>query len=317
MVTLVVFSLCAVCASTSVSAAQGSSANVQAPALVGAPAGSAPAVCAQDAYNLYLFVKGTNGDLLWRHWNNIDGFSDWKSLGGFMTADPAAVYRSPGMINVFVRGGDGALWSRYTTDGGTFWSTWYKIGGQLAEGTGPAAYAWPGRIGWVVIGTNHALWHAWNDLQGAHNWHTLGGYLTSSPAVTSLAPDRLNVFGRGQNGALWTMSYDRAWGAWTSLGGQIAPGTAPAVCSMGRGGSEVFVIGKNGALWHVFMPDQWGARWSWDDHSLGGYLTSSPAAASRSAGEIDVCARGGNGHIWTFGYYNYNELGPWLDIGGI
>ncbi len=144
----------------------------------------APAVCAQAANSIDLFINGTDGALWWEHWDG-QTWGTWKSLGGRLTSDPAAVSRSAGKIDVFVRGGDGALWSRDTTDGGTSWCTWYKIGGQLLAGTGPAAYAWGDvRIGVFVTGTNKALYHIWNDGEWS-SWQNLGGILTSSPAATA------------------------------------------------------------------------------------------------------------------------------------
>jgi hypothetical protein len=74
MAALVLVSLCAVGAS----AAQGNNANVQAPALVGAPVASgAPAVCSADGAGktLDLFVRGADNALYWK--NSSDGGKTW------------------------------------------------------------------------------------------------------------------------------------------------------------------------------------------------------------------------------------------------
>ena len=229
MATLMLVSLFAVVSSAAgASAAPGSSANVQpSAALVGAPVQSAPAACSVDDAGAFgLFVKGADGALWYQNYGGV-----WSSLGGYMTSDPAAVSQGAGKITVFVRGGEGALWSKYTTNGGTSWSTWSKIGGQLLAGTGPAAYAWgDARLGWVVTGNDHALWHMWKDSAGTHSWESLGGYLTASPAATSPSSGVIDVYGRGGNGALWQKIFGLGWYSWTSLGGQIAPGTGPAAC---------------------------------------------------------------------------------------
>src|SRR5665647_164577 len=168
--------------------------------------GTSPAVCAQAANSLDVFVQGTDHALWYKHWDGTS-WSAWKSLGGVLTSGPAGVSRANGKIDVSARGTDGALWSRYTTDGGTSWSIWYKIGGQLLAGTSPAAYAWgDARIGWVVTGTNNALYHTWND-GSAHGWENLGGYLTSSPGAISQSAGTIDVFVRGGDGALWGKSY--------------------------------------------------------------------------------------------------------------
>jgi hypothetical protein len=37
-------------------------------------------------------------------------WSSWENLGGYLTSSPAATSPASGVIDVFVRGGDGALW---------------------------------------------------------------------------------------------------------------------------------------------------------------------------------------------------------------
>ena len=64
------------------------------------------------------------------------------------------------MIDVFMRGTDGALWSMISSDGGITWSNWTSLGGQIPVGTGPAACSWgAGRLDVFVQGTDGALWH--------------------------------------------------------------------------------------------------------------------------------------------------------------
>jgi len=313
MAALVLVSLCAVYASTSVSAADSSGSKAQpSAALVGAPLAGAPAVCVQDKSTVDLFAKGQDGALWYKQLNRPTGsWSAWMSLGGKLTSDPAAAALSPladsaGPVDVFARGGDGALWARNTVDGGATWSNWYKIGGQLLAGTGPAAYgsvfAFDNRVGWFVIGMDHALWHAWNDNTGTHNWENLGGYLTSSPAATVGDSSQLDVFARGVNGALWTREFQTTtWTAWLSLGGQIAPGTGPAACAPG-GIGHVFVQGIDGALWYRTGFDGLENWINWQ--TAGGHLTASPAAAVQGGGgwiashDMFVFARGGDNNLW-------------------
>ena len=86
----------------------------------------APAASAQNANSLDLFVRGANGSIYWKH--SIDG-TTWPltstCLGGYLTSDPAATSNGTGSVQrSFSRGGDNALWSRYTTNGGASWSSW-------------------------------------------------------------------------------------------------------------------------------------------------------------------------------------------------
>ncbi|GAA3643480.1 hypothetical protein GCM10022236_52690 [Microlunatus ginsengisoli] len=110
-------------------------------------------------------------------------------------------------------------------------------------------------------------------------WESLGGVLTSQPAVSSWAPRRLDVFVRGTDNALWHRWYDsNAWSGWESLGGDLA--SAPAAVSWTRGRIDVFARGSDNALKHVWYDGNWSA---WE--SLGGAFTSGPRSAPGPQGD--------------------------------
>jgi len=315
MASIMLISLCAVVSTTSVSAAPSSSrASVKAtPDLVGAPiaAGTGPAVCVLNGTtDMYVFVKGNDSALWYRIWSTatFKWVGGWISLGGQLTSSPAAVSRSPGFINAYVRGTDGAVWQKAYYDG--WWHNWYYVGGQVAPNTGPAASGWAGREDVFIQGTNGALYQrTWIQPSPTFsNWVTLGGTITSSPAVVSRSPGIINAYGRGTNGALYTRHYSGGvWGGWTTLGGQIPAGTSPAACSWGASREDLFVQGTNGALYQ----NTWTGTWSgWT--SLGGQLSASPTAATFTwAGTINmpVFVRGTNGFIYYKEFYG----GSWHD----
>ena len=310
MATIMLVSLCAVCASTSVSGVPSSpvgdsslsSTNADTSAgLVGAPAGvvGAPAVCSQGANSLDLFVRGTDNKVAWRHETPGGGWSTWTSLGGSVTSDPAAfVQHDPNggsqYLIVSARGTDGALWWNFLQVGRTTWSGWGSVSGQLLAGTGPTGYDVQGtQQGFFVIGTDHALW----QFTVSNGWKSLGGYLTSSPSAVSYNKDYgIEVAARGGDGAVWykyTTDRSGGWTRWYSLGGKLFAGTGPAVVFMNDGKFYHFVTGTNNALYYSVRGGQSG----WQP--LSGYLTSSPAAASHSANAIDVFVRGGDGNLWS------------------
>jgi thiol-disulfide isomerase/thioredoxin len=268
-------------------------------------AGTSPAACAQDANSLDVFVQGTNNALYHKHYASGSGWGAWGSLGGVLTSSPAAISRTAGKMDVFVRGTDGALWSKWTADGGTTWSAWYKIGGQLLNGTSPAAYQWGNAgIGVVATGMNRTLYHISYAGSGGgswSSWQNLGGTLTSSPGATSSENGVIDVFVRGNDTAVWQREYSNsAWGPWVSLGGRLAANTGPAACSWGPGRVDVFAQGTDSALWHKWYSGGWQ---SWE--SLGGRLTSSPgAAAVLGWTRIDAFVRGTDGALWWNSYLN-------------
>lgn len=178
-----------------------------------------------------------------------------------------------------------------------------------------------------VQGYNGALWYNkqanYNNDTSSNNWGwggwqslgaPLGGNITSSPCAVSRSPDALDVYVRGADGALWertTANNGASWSNWSSLGGQVAPGTG-AGASGWAGREDVFVEGMNGALYQK----TWTAASGWSGWaSLGGTLTSSPAAVSRATGLITVCVRGNDNGVWLKSYNN--GWSGWSSIGGV
>ena len=128
---------------------------------------------------------------------------------------------------MFVRGTDGAIWQRTTTNGGSSWSGWTSRGGQIPVNTVPAACSWSsGRVDLFANGTDGQLWwkyttnggSSWTGWQGLSE--PLGKSLTSSPAAAAPASGIMDVFVRGGDNGLWQKSYNKsAWGSWVSAGG--------------------------------------------------------------------------------------------------
>jgi hypothetical protein len=142
-------------------------------------------------------------------------------------------------------------------------------------------------------------------------WEDLGGILTSAPAVSSWQRNRLDVFGRGQNQALWHKWWDGTrWSQWEDLGGVLT--SAPAAVSWGPNRIDVFGRGQNQALWHKWWD---GRRWSdWED--LGGVLTSAPAVSSWGPNRLDVFGRGQNQALWHK-WWDGIRWSDWEDLGGV
>lgn len=116
-------------------------------------------------------------------------------------------------------------------------------------------------------------------------WQSLGGELTEAPAAASTGENRLDVFARATNDALYRRSWTgKTWTGWEELGGRLA--SAPAAVSWGPGRLDVFLRGINNKLWQWWSD---GPRSGWQE--LDGELTSAPAVASQERGSLDVFAR--------------------------
>ena len=84
------------------------------------------------------------------------------------------------------------------------------------------------------------------------------------------ADGRLEVFGRGSDGALWNIwqtAPNNGWGGWNSLGGWI---DRLKVASNDDGRMEVFARGSDNALWNIWQtaPNNGWSTWN----SLGGWI---------------------------------------------
>ncbi|MEL6936732.1 MAG: M12 family metallopeptidase, partial [Cyanobacteria bacterium J06607_17] len=138
-------------------------------------------------------------------------------------------------------------------------------------------------------------------------WESLGGVLVSGAAVCSWAKDRLDVFVRGTDNAIWHRWFENGWSDWESLGG--ITDSDPAAVSWGNGRIDLFVRGTDNALWHRWYENGWS-----DWESLGGVLFSGPAASSWGAGRLDVFVRGLDDMLWH--RYFENTWSEWEPLGG-
>ena len=277
-------------------------------------AGTGPAVVFQGGDYLYLFVQGYD-HALWYNREDLSnlggpnwGWSGWTSLGGVLTSSPAAISRGDNTLDVFVRGTDGVLWQKTTTDGGTTWSNWNNLGGVLAPGTGPGVSGWSGHEDLFVVGTDSALWHNTWTASGWSGWASLGGSsLRSSPAAVSRVSGVIDVHVRGNDGTDNELSYSNgAWAAWKNLGGQIAAGTGPAlgVWSFSPTGGTVYVLytGTDGAMYQKTWTQTSGWSRSWTN--LGGTLISSPSVAwTTQQYSLEVYARWTNDYLFLKEYF--------------
>lgn len=123
------------------------------------------------------------------------------------------------------------------------------------------------------------------------NWESLGGVLTSDPAIVSWGPNRLDIFVRGEDNAMYQKLWNGSWHGWKNLGGVLT--SAPAATSWASGRIDVFARGEDNAMYHKWFNGSWHG---WEH--LGGELTSGPAAASWGSGRIDTFVRGTDGALW-------------------
>jgi hypothetical protein len=211
----------------------------------------------------YVFVTGITGEL-WYRANGGGGWGPWTSLGGYLTASPAAASLGDGHVRVFGRGITGELWSREL--GGSSWSGWTLHGGYLAGPPTATARPEEGTTQVYVRGSDGYTYRQTLPIgSGAQPYERI-----DFVSCTAVALDQVSVDSDIALGA-WVDSYgtprllDSA-GAYAAqwLGGVIT--STPAVAF----GEHEFVFvgrGLDNALW-LFDGRAGGSGW----RSLGGYV---------------------------------------------
>ena len=115
--------------------------------------------------------------------------------------------------------------------------------------------------------------------------------------------------------AIWPPNMTTMKNRFTSPGPGPAPtpvkfASSPAICSRTDTTFDVFAVGADKALWHRYYD---GKSWhTWE--SLGGIITSSPAAVTRG-GVIYIFARGNDGALWQISWTG-TAWTKWQSIGG-
>lgn len=160
-------------------------------------------------------------------------------------------------------------------------------------------------------GADNGLW--FTTLDAGSNWRSLGGDIASAPDASSWGADRVDVFVRGRDDRLWSISrIGGSWTPWAALDGPIA--SAPAATSWGPDRIDVFAMLPDRSLGHKAFD---GKNWSpWQ--SLGGRFPAGarPDAASGSANRLDVFMRGEDNALWR-NNWNGSQWSGWTRLGGV
>src|SRR5205807_1338638 len=174
-------------------------------------------------------------------------------------------------------------------------------------------------VQYVVAVTVNGVPYTWTFSVSSNNsilppipagWTLVGGVVTSTPAASSWAANRLDAFVRGTDNGLWHRTWDgTTWGGWESMGGVLT--SDPSAVSTGPNSIDIFVRGTDYGIWHrTWNGTSWGA---WDP--LGGVATSRAAAASPAAGKLDIFVRGTDNGLWQRGF-NGTAWGGWNAMHG-
>lgn len=84
---------------------------------------------------IWVFVVGTDRSLYASRQTTpgSNRFTEFQDLGGKLMSNPESVRLCIGAIQVFARGMDGKLWTKWQQSGPGGWSAWVSLGGKLTS----------------------------------------------------------------------------------------------------------------------------------------------------------------------------------------
>jgi len=217
-------------------------------------------------------------------------FSEFADLGQEATSSPAVLVDAEGLVHVFVRGTNRALWHKgeiYENPGPKKFSEWECIGGVMASS--PSTPVSLNGVSLVEVygrAADKALWHRAqegtlypNSLPGGEvswgKWNSLGGVLASAPTVAVNDDGLADVFARATDKAIYYKAQVEgqdgvtSYTQWFTLGGMFS--TTPTVVVHADGLFDIFARGVDKAIWHSHQVETNGTRTFSAWYSLGGH----------------------------------------------
>jgi hypothetical protein len=172
-------------------------------------------------------VKGGNNEIFLNTYVPGTGWAGWATLGGNLTSAPALNSQGDGIVNVFARGPDCAVWQKSWN--GSAWSEWVSLGGCIF-GAPAAVSRVAGEVDLYARAGGNAIFQRHFD--PAAGW---GGWVEVDPAAVEssagVASDHANrelLFARGGSGLLakaWNGA--AGWTGWNDLGPLAVPTPTP------------------------------------------------------------------------------------------
>ncbi|XUL85778.1 glycoside hydrolase family 27 protein [Streptomyces galilaeus] len=137
------------------------------------------------------------------------------------------------------------------------------------------------------------------------------GRILGQPAAYASAGGRIDVFVRGTDSRVYRRVFAAGrWGAWQSLGGQVAD--APSVAFTDPAHWTLFATGSDGQV------VQRGPSTAWSSLGAPGgrVVYGRPSAAVDAQGQVHVAVRSAADDVWTRTRDTSGEWSPWSSLGG-
>lgn len=266
--------------------------------------------------DLEAFVRSPDDGAVWHASQQQAGtnWSGWTSLGGATDTDPVVATNSDGRLEVFLLK-DGVLTSQAQAGDGTWGTTWTRpqpghLDSDIAVGTNLDGSL---QVFGVAAG---GLWTVAQTVPGSvqgENWDpwTTAGFpgpgvtLVGRPAVAQNASGQLEVFVRGSDTGLWSITETgtntkESWGPWTPMLGSFE--SDPAVARNKDGRLQVFGTGMDRNVWYNAQTSDQTGWTGWGQLAGGGTpfgaMVGDPTVTANADGRLEVFALLSDGNIW-------------------
>lgn len=170
-----------------------------------------------------------------------------------------------------------------------------NAGGWDAAGvfaSDPAAVHFADSTHVVARTAANKVWHRWRNGCTWSNVEDMGApagtTLVGKPAVASWGPNRMDIFVRGADGALYQKWWDGSrWSDWVKLSANGQLTGDPAAVSWGHNRIDIFAKGNPDGLWHLWWD---GTKWN-QPENLGGIIIGAPTVSTWGVNRLDVFVR--------------------------
>lgn len=297
---------------------------------------SCPGVGTNQDGRLEVFAVGSD-NALWTSWENTTNgsWSGWESKGKptgvSLYLQPAVGANQFGGQEVFVAGGDGAIWHLWqaaVNDGwSSSWSTFGKAGTSL--GYPAAGMNSDGRQEIFATNVDGNIYHISQTApnSGWNSWSSMGkpsGVALYGPiAVGWNHYGGMEIYAHGGDGNMWHIwQTGSGWSTWSSLG---KPSALPylgdaAASSNADGRQEIFSSGGDGSIWHRWQTSPnggWNSDWVSMGKPSGLQSIYSAAIGKTTDGRMDVFSFGSDNAIWHKWQIAANDgwSNDWISLG--
>ena len=199
-----------------------------------------------------------------------------RSGGSLISPVGVTAARTGSQVTTFIRGTDGAVSFKRSTDDGASWGSWTSAGVTSTDAPS-ATSSRTGRVDLFTRNASRQLVHTWFQDGIRRGSVNLGGTVVAQHGA-SLGNGTMDVFAVATTGSAWRKHFNGAgWSGWTAAGGVFTSGLS-ASANPASGGLLVTGRGTNGATYErTFYPTTatsgWARRYdnlaAWSDRALG------------------------------------------------